>query len=131
MSYMQFFVSFLLMQVIWIRNVSEISRFLTVIEFNTKFEEKRVGRSPQEILTRSTYRNVLTSLQGTKWRQNGIVPRYGKFSIILILYLPQQFQLFYNHLWLNFKLFQSPNYSITIQLFLIKYRNVYLHPPPL
>ena len=48
------------MEVICIRNVSE-----TVIEFNTKFEEKRVGRSPQEILTRPTYRNVLTSLQGT------------------------------------------------------------------
>jgi hypothetical protein len=29
------------MQVICIRNVSEISHFLTVIEFNTKFEEKR------------------------------------------------------------------------------------------
>jgi hypothetical protein len=54
-----------LMQVICIRNVSEISHFLTVIEFNTKFEEKRVGRSPQEILTRPTYRNILTSLQGT------------------------------------------------------------------
>jgi hypothetical protein len=53
------------MQVICIRNVSEISHFLTVIVFNTKFEEKRVGRSPQEILTRPTYRNVLTSLQGT------------------------------------------------------------------
>jgi hypothetical protein len=37
------------MQVICIRNVSEISHFLTVIEFNAKFEEKRVGRSPQEI----------------------------------------------------------------------------------
>ena len=48
------------MQVICIRNVSEISHFITVIEFNTKFEEKRVGRSPQEILTRPTYRNVLT-----------------------------------------------------------------------
>jgi hypothetical protein len=53
------------MEVICIRNVSEISHFLTVIEFNTKFEEKRVGRSPQEILTRPTYRNVLASLQGT------------------------------------------------------------------
>jgi hypothetical protein len=30
------------MQVKCIRNVSEISHFLTVIEFNTKFEEKRV-----------------------------------------------------------------------------------------
>jgi hypothetical protein len=54
--------------------------------FNAKFEEKRVGRSPQEILTRSTYRNILISLQGTIWRQNGIVPRYSKFSIILSLW---------------------------------------------
>jgi hypothetical protein len=76
------------MQVIRIRNVSEISHFLTVIEFNTKFEEKRVGRNPQEILMRPTYRNVLTSLQDTIQRQNGIVPRYSKFSIILSLYLP-------------------------------------------
>jgi hypothetical protein len=53
------------MQVICIRNVSEISHFLTVKEFNKKIEEKRVGRSPQEILTRPTYRNVLISLQGT------------------------------------------------------------------
>jgi hypothetical protein len=51
------------MQVICIRNVSEISHFLTVKEFNTKFEEKRVGRSPQEILTRPTYRNVLTAFR--------------------------------------------------------------------
>jgi hypothetical protein len=61
---------------------------MSILKFNTKFEEKHVGRSPQEILTRPTYRNVLTSLQGTIWRENGIVPRYGKFSIILILYLP-------------------------------------------
>ena len=58
-------ISFLLMQVICIRNVSEISHFLTAIELNTKFEEKHVGRSPQEILTWPTYRNVLISLQGT------------------------------------------------------------------
>jgi hypothetical protein len=55
-----------MMSVICVRNVFEISHFLTVIiEFNTTFEEKRVGRSRQEILTWPTYRNVLTSLQGT------------------------------------------------------------------
>ena len=53
------------MQVICIRNVTEISHFLNAIEFNTTFEEKRVGISPQEILTRPTYRDILTSLQGT------------------------------------------------------------------
>jgi hypothetical protein len=41
-------------------HVSEISHFLTVIEFNTKFEEKHVGKSLQDILTPSTYRSVLT-----------------------------------------------------------------------
>jgi hypothetical protein len=51
--------------VICVRNVFEILHFLTVIEFNTSFEEKRVGRSPQEILKGPTYRNVLTRLQGT------------------------------------------------------------------
>jgi hypothetical protein len=43
--------------------LSEIVK--VVIEVNTKFEEKRVGRSPQEILTPPTYRNLLNSLQGT------------------------------------------------------------------
>jgi hypothetical protein len=43
-----------------VRNVFEISHILTVIEFNTKFEVKRVGRSPQEILTPPTYRKLLT-----------------------------------------------------------------------
>jgi hypothetical protein len=33
---------------------------LTVIEFNTKFDEKHVGKSQQDILTPPTYRNVLT-----------------------------------------------------------------------
>jgi hypothetical protein len=51
------------MQVICIRNVSEISHFLTVIELNKKFEEKRVGRSPQEILTRPTYRKYLLAFR--------------------------------------------------------------------
>ena len=68
---MYFFVSFLLMQVICIINVSEISHFLTVIEFNKKFGKKRVGRSPQEILTRPTYRNVLISLQGSRAQYEG------------------------------------------------------------
>jgi hypothetical protein len=54
------------MQVICIGNVSEISHFLTVIEFNRKFEEKHVGKSLQDILTPPKYRNVLSSLQGTR-----------------------------------------------------------------
>ena len=39
------------MQVICIRNVSEISHFLTVMEFNKKIEEKHVGKSLQDFLT--------------------------------------------------------------------------------
>ena len=73
---------------------------------NTKFEEKHVGRSPQEILTPPTYRNVLISLQGTIWRQNEIVPRYGKFFsfyarlYVIIRYFSSyklQFNVNFNH----------------------------------
>ena len=60
------------MQIICIRNTSEISHFLIVIEFNTKFEEKHVGM--QEPSTRYfnavDIQKCLTSLQGT---------RYGEF----------------------------------------------------
>jgi hypothetical protein len=51
------------MEVICVRNVFEISHFLTVIEFNTTFAEKRVGRNPQEILTRPTYRKYLLAFR--------------------------------------------------------------------
>ena len=40
------------MQVICIRNVSEISHFLTVMEFNKKIEEKHVGKSLQDFWVR-------------------------------------------------------------------------------
>ena len=48
------------MQVIFSKIELEISPFLTVIRFYTKIVGKRVGRSPQEISTRPTIRNLLT-----------------------------------------------------------------------
>ena len=51
------------MQVIFSKIELEISPFLTVIQFYSK---KRVGKSPQEISVRTTFRNVLNSLKGTR-----------------------------------------------------------------
>ena len=39
---------------------------LTVIQFCSNINEKRVGKSPQEILTQPTGRNILTNLKGTR-----------------------------------------------------------------
>ena len=44
----------------------EMSPFLTVIKFYSNIVEKRVGKGPQEISTRPTFRNILTNLKGTK-----------------------------------------------------------------
>ena len=44
----------------------EISPFLTVINFYSNIVEKRVRKSPQESSTRSTFRNILTNLKGTR-----------------------------------------------------------------
>ena len=51
-----------MMQVIF----SKIELFLTVIQFYSNIDEKRVGKSPQEILTWPTFRNILTNLKGTR-----------------------------------------------------------------
>ena len=47
------------------RNKSEISTFLSIILFYRKFRKKRVGWSPQEILSHSTSRNILIRPEGT------------------------------------------------------------------
>ena len=74
------------MQVIFSEIELEIAPFLTVIQFYSNIVEKRVGKSPQEISTRTTtFRNILTNLKGTRKNQNGIAPRYGKY---IGLYLP-------------------------------------------
>ena len=44
----------------------EISPFLTVIQFYGNIVQKRVGKSPQEISTRPTFRNILTNLKRTR-----------------------------------------------------------------
>ena len=44
----------------------EILPFLKAIQFYSNIAEKRVGKSPQEISTRPTFRNILTNLQGTR-----------------------------------------------------------------
>ena len=54
------------MQVIFSEIKLEISPFLTVIQFYSNIVEKRVGKSPQEISTRPTFRNILTNLKGTR-----------------------------------------------------------------
>ena len=54
------------MQVIFSKIELEISPFLTVIQFYSNIVEKRVCKSPQEISTRPTFRNILTNLKGTR-----------------------------------------------------------------
>ena len=54
------------MQVIFSKFELEISPFLTVIQFYSNTVEKRVGKGPQEISVRTTSRNILTNLKGTR-----------------------------------------------------------------
>ena len=54
------------MQVTFSKTELEISPFLTVIQFYCNIVEKRVGKSPQEISTRPTFRNILTKFKGTR-----------------------------------------------------------------
>ena len=61
-----FFTSSLLMQIIFSKIELEISPFVTVIQFYSNIVEKRVGKSPQEISTQPTFRNIFTNLKGTR-----------------------------------------------------------------
>ena len=54
------------MQVTFSKIELEISPFLTVIQFYSNIVEERVGKSPQEISTQPTFRNILTNLKRTK-----------------------------------------------------------------
>ena len=67
-----------MMQVICSKIELETPPFLTVIQFYSNIDKKRVGKNPQEISTWPTFRNILTNLKGTRKNQNGIAPRYGK-----------------------------------------------------
>ena len=55
-----------MMQVIFSQTEIETPPFLTVIQFYSNIDEKRVGKSPQKILTLPTFRNILTNLKGTR-----------------------------------------------------------------
>ena len=54
------------MQVIFSKIELEISPSLTVIQFYSNIGRKRVGKSPQEISVRTTFRNMLTNFKGTR-----------------------------------------------------------------
>ena len=54
------------MQVIFSKIELEIPPFLTVTQFYNNIVEKRVGKGPQEISVRTTVRNILTNLKGTR-----------------------------------------------------------------
>ena len=51
------------MQVIFSKIELQIS---PVIQFCSNIGKKRVGKSPQEISVRTTFRNILTNLKGTR-----------------------------------------------------------------
>ena len=54
------------MQVIFSKIELEISPFLTEVQFYSNTGKKRVGKSPQEVSVRTTFRNILTNLKGTR-----------------------------------------------------------------
>ena len=56
----------MMMQVIFSKIDLETPSFLTAIQFYSNIDEKRVGKSLQEISTRPTFRNILTNLKGTR-----------------------------------------------------------------
>ena len=52
-----------MMQVICSKIELETPPFLTIIQFYSNIDEKRVGKSPQEISKWPTFRNTLTNLK--------------------------------------------------------------------
>ena len=56
-----------MMQVIFSKIELETPPFLTVItRFYSHIDEKRIGKTPEEISTRPTFRNIPTNLKGTR-----------------------------------------------------------------
>ena len=51
-----------MMQVIFSKIELETPPFLTVIQFYSNIDKKRIGKNPQEI----SFRNILTNLKGTR-----------------------------------------------------------------
>ena len=52
-----------MIQVIFSKIELETPPFLTVIQFYSNIDEKRVGKRPREISTLPTFRNTLTNLK--------------------------------------------------------------------
>ena len=67
------------MHVIFSKIELEISPFLTVIQFYSNIVEKRVGKGPQEISMRPTFRNILTNLKGTRYPRSSI-DAFGRWA---------------------------------------------------
>ena len=55
-----------MMQAIFSKIELETPPILTVIQFYSNIDEKRAGKSPQEISTWPTFRNILNNLKGTR-----------------------------------------------------------------
>ena len=55
-----------MVEVIFSRIELETPPFLTVKQFYNNIDEKRVGKSPQEISKWPTFRNILTNLKETR-----------------------------------------------------------------
>ena len=55
-----------MVQVLFSKIELETPPFLTVIQFYGNIDEKRVGKSPQEISTWPTFRNIHTNFKGTR-----------------------------------------------------------------
>ena len=55
-----------MMQVIFSKIELETPAFFIAIQFYSNIDQKRVGKSPQEISKRPTFRNILANLKGTR-----------------------------------------------------------------
>ena len=66
------------MEVISVVIKHKISYFFAVIEFSRAIWEKRVDRTPQKVLTWTTFRNVMNSLYSMWLKYNEIAPRNSK-----------------------------------------------------
>ena len=55
-----------MMQVIFTKIELETPPFLTVIQFYSNIDKKRVGKNPQEISTWPTFRNIVNNPKGTR-----------------------------------------------------------------
>ena len=64
-----------MIRVIFVISEPEILYFLTISILIGKSEKNVLAGVHKEFERCQTYRNVLTTIIGTRWKQNGIVPR--------------------------------------------------------